>query len=471
MHRTVVLDVAGLSTDLLGPHTPCLSALAKEGGARPLRTVLPSVNCTVQSTFVTGTLPSRHGCVGSGWYFRDLAEIRLWRPSSHLVSGERIWDVARRHDAGFTCATIFWSHSLYSTADVAVTPRPIQRADGLELPDVHAQPTELHAELEAALGELPLFAFRGPRAGLRPLRWIADCARHVYDTRRPTLMLVHLPQLDDELQRLGPQHPDLGRPLRSVDAVAGELIAHVRKDGARVLVLSEHAVDEVAGPVHLNRALREAGLLRVRDERGREAIDPGACEAFAVADHQIAHVYVRRPERLDEVRRLVERLDGVDRVLDAAGKRAHGLDHPRAGELVALARPDRWFTYYFWLDDERAPDYARTVDAHHKPGYDPAELFVDPALPLPGAKVAFARLKKLLGFRSLLDVVPLDASLVKGSHGLACRGARGPLLLSSEPELLPDGAVDATQVKALVLDHLFGSFAVGAPYRDADARL
>ncbi len=202
----------------------------------------------------------------------------------------------------------------------------------------------------------------------------------------------------------------------------------------------------------MNRALREAGLLRVRSELGLEKLDAGASEAFAVADHQIAHVYVRRLERVREVQALLSRLPGVARVLDDEGKRALGLDHPRSGELVALAAPDHWFTYYYWLDDARAPEFARTVDIHRKPGYDPVELFLDPTLVLPTAQVGWRLAKKMLGFRMLMDVIPLDPSLVRGSHGVQ---TTGPVLLSSEPALLPgEGAVHATQVKDLVLRHL-----------------
>ncbi len=452
MRRTVVINVVGLARDLLGEHTPNLAALAREGGMRPLETVVPAVTCTAQASFLTGTMPREHGCVANGWYFRDLAEVWLWRQSNHLVGGEKLWDAARRRDPAFTCANLFWWYNMYSSVDLAVTPRPIYWADGLKLPDIYTEPLELRDELVAHLGEFPLFFFWGPNADIRSSRWIAAAARHVYDTRKPTLTLVYLPHLDYDLQRLGPDDPAVAADLRAIDDVAGELIAHVRRDGARVVVLSEYEIGRVTGPVHVNRALREAGLIRVRPELGLEKLDAGASEAFAVADHQVAHVYVRRPERVAEVRDLLTRLQGVARVLDDEGKRALGLDHPRSGELVALAEPDRWFTYYYWLDDAKAPEYARTVDIHRKPGYDPVELFLDPQLVLPAAQVGWRLAKKMLGFRMLMDVIPLDASLVRGSHGV---GTTGPVLISTEPDLLPrEGAVHATHVKDLVLRHL-----------------
>ena len=456
MRRTVVLNVVGLTPELIGEHTPHLAAFAARGAQRPLETVLPAVTCSVHATFTTGLTPGGHGAVANGWYFRDLAEVWLWRQSNHLVQGEKVWEAARRRDPGFTCAKMFWWYNMYASVDYSVTPRPLYPADGRKLPDIYAEPPELRDELSAALGTFPLFHFWGPTADIRSTQWIADASRRVYDARRPTLTLVYLPHLDYNLQRLGPSDPAIAGDLRQVDAVCGELIEHFERDGARVIVLSEYGITPVTGPVHINRVLRRAGLVRVKPELGREVLDAGASEAFAVADHQVAHVYVRNPDRVAEVKRLLEGVDGIERVLDGEGKRAHGLDHERSGELVAVSRADRWFSYYFWLDDDLAPDYARTVDIHRKPGYDPAELFVDPAIRFPRAKVGATVAKKKLGFRYLMEVIPLDGSLVRGSHGrLTDRPEAGPLLITSEPELLPEGPLRATDVKELVLRHLF----------------
>ncbi len=406
---------------------------------------------------MTGLLPSGHGCVANGWYFRDLAEVAFWKQSNRLVEGEKVWESARRRDPAFTCAKLFWWYNMYSTADLAVTPRPMYPADGRKLPDVYTTPADLREELQAKLGTFPLFHFWGPTADIVSSRWIADGALHVLATRRPTLTLVYLPHLDYNLQRLGPKDPRLARDLREIDAVCGELLDQAEKEGLRVIVLSEYGITEVTGAVHPNRALRQAGLLEVRTEKGRELLDAGASDAFAVADHQVAHVYVARAERVPEVKALLEALPGVERVLDEEGKRSHGLDHARSGELVAISHADRWFSYYYWQDDDRAPDFARTVDIHRKPGYDPVELFLDPALSLPKLKIGWRLAQKALGFRTLLDVIPLDASLVRGSHGrLTDRDEDGPVFLSSMPEMLPPGPVAATAVKELILDHVFG---------------
>jgi predicted AlkP superfamily pyrophosphatase or phosphodiesterase len=279
---------------------------------------------------------------------------------------------------------------------------------------------------------------------------------HVRRTRAPTLTLAYLPHLDYDLQRFGPDDPRIADNLAAIDAVAGDLIADAARDGARVIVLSEYGIARVTTPVHINRALREAGLLKVREEDGGEILDVPQSDAFAVADHQVAHVYVADPSRVAEVKRMVAALPGVERVLDRAEQGALAIDHPRAGDLVAIARADAWFTYYYWRDDRHAPDFARLVEIHRKPGYDPVELFIDPAIRAPRLAVGWRLAARALGFRALMDVVPLDATLVRGSHGrLPENTADGPVLISSEPRLMPDGTIAATDVKDLVLRHVF----------------
>lgn len=455
MTPTLVLNVVGLTPALLG-SAPNLQALAQQGAMRPLQTVMPAVTTTVQSTMLTGVLPREHGIVANGWYFRDLSEVWLWRQSNRLVGGEKVWDAAKRRDPAFTCAQLFWWYNMYSSADVSITPRPMYTADGRKLPDVYTHPGALRDELQERLGQFPLFKFWGPGANIESSRWIAHSALHVLELQRPTLTLVYLPHLDYDLQRFGPNHPGIPAQVAQVDALCGLLIEKARELGAHVVVLSEYGITEVSRPVHINRALRQAGWLKVRLEQGREQLDAGASDAFAVADHQLAHVYVARPELIPEVAASLRKLPGVEQVLDENGKRAAGLDHARSGELVAVSAADSWFTYYHFLDDEHAPDFARTVDIHRKPGYDPVELLIDPRIALPKLAVATRLARKMLGMRYLMDVISLDATIVKGSHGRPTdRAEDGPLFITSAPDLLAEGVVPATAVKQLLLDHIF----------------
>jgi predicted AlkP superfamily pyrophosphatase or phosphodiesterase len=344
---------------------------------------------------------------------------------------------------------------MYSSVDYSVTPRPMYPADGRKIPDIHTNPGWLRDELQSALGTFPLFEFWGPRAGIRCTEWIAESAKLVERKFSPTLTLIYLPHLDYNLQRLGVSNPAIKDDLRAVDRVCGDLIRHYEALGASVIVLSEYGLCDVTTPVHVNRALRERGLITVRDEQGLDVLDAGASAAFAVADHQVAHVYVNDGSKLSQVRELVEALPGVDQVLGPDEQRAWHVDHERSGDLIAIAKPDAWFTYYYWLDDARAPDYARTVDIHRKPGYDPVELFMDPAISVPALTVGWKLAKRKLGFRNLLDVIPLDATLVRGSHGRSNEWSdQGPLFISRRADLVTNDRITSVDVYGLILRHL-----------------
>jgi predicted AlkP superfamily pyrophosphatase or phosphodiesterase len=450
-----VLDVVGLTPAQVGPDTPTLAELARQGFITPLGGVLPAVTCSAQATMLTGTLPRRHGIVGNGWYFRESAEVAFWRQSNHLVAGEKVWERARRLVPGFTCAKLFWWYNMYSSADWSVTPRPAYPADGRKVPGIYCQPADLRRALESELGPFPLFHFWGPGADITSSQWIAECARLVIERQRPSLTLVYLPHLDYDHQRHGPDDPRSRAALRDVDRVVGGLVAVARRTGAEILVLSEYGIRPVHRPVDINRALRREGLLAVQETLGWELLDAGASRAFALADHQVAHVYVRDPTDLSRTRGLLEKLDGVADVLDESGKRAFGLDHPRAGELVAVAAPDAWFTYYYWLDDRRAPDFAPTVDIHRKPGYDPAELFLRSDRLGTKLRIAGRLAQKALGFRYLMDVIPLHGEWVKGSHGrLPDDAMHGPVLIGSSRALAPARAPEMADVSELILRHV-----------------
>lgn len=456
MHPTVVINVVGLTPALMGEDTPHLNAFARKGASATIDTVTPAVTCSVQATYLTGLLPTDHGVVGNGWYFRDEAQVMFWKQPNILIQGEKVWETARRRDPSVTCAQLCWWFNMYSSVDWSVTPRPVYRADGGKIFDIYTHPQDLRTRLTGALGRpFPFFNFWGPQSNIESSKWIAEAAAVVDEWHNPSLQLVYLPHLDYNLQRLGPNDPAIRADVRAIDEVCGKLIAALEARGRHIIVLSEYGIVPVSRPVHINRMLRERGLLAVRDELGTDAFDAGASDAFAVADHQVAHVHVRDAARLSEVRRLVEGLPGVERVYAGDERAEIGLNHPRAGELVAVTESDAWFTYYYWLDDRRAPDYARTVDIHRKPGYDPVELFIDPAIQFPKLKAGWTLAKKTLGFRTLMELISLDATLVKGSHGrITDRREDGPLLISSVAGSV-SGALPATAVRDQILAHLF----------------
>lgn len=454
MQQTVVLNVVGLTSSLIGEYTPFLSSWAKKGQVVPIEPVLPAVTCSVQATYLTGVMPDRHGIVGNGWYFRDECEVKFWRQSNKLIQAPKIWDTARSIDSEFTCANLFWWYNMYSDVDWSVTPRPIYCADGRKIPDIYTQPASMRSQIQPQLGQFPLFNFWGPNTSIDSSRWIADSAMWVEQQYSPTLTLVYLPHLDYCLQKFGPDLEKIQEDLREIDRVCQDLVNFYEERDTEVIILSEYGITAVDRPIHLNRILRQNGLITVREELGGELLDAGASIAFAVADHQIAHVYVNDPDYIDEVRSILEETEGIATVLDETTKQDYHLDHARSGELIAIAEPRAWFTYYYWLDDSRCPDFARTVDIHRKPGYDPVELFLDPQLKLPQAKVGLTLLKKQLGFRYLMDVIPLDANLVKGSHGCFPTSiAESPVFITGTNSIEGE-SIAPTEVKQAILECL-----------------
>jgi predicted AlkP superfamily pyrophosphatase or phosphodiesterase len=465
VQRLAVVNIVGLTPSLVGEHTPALRSFAESGSTAPIQPAFPAVTCTAQANMLTGQKPNTHGIVGNGWYHRELSEIHFWKQSNRLIQAPKVWETLRQCLPNFTCANLFWWFNMASTVDFSVTPRPIYPADGRKIFDIYTWPYELRPGLKRDLGEFPFPTFWGPAAGRdspqgppdAASRWITRCAQWVERHYQPSLSLVYLPHLDYSLQRLGPNHPDLAQDLRRIDALAGELLDFYRARQVRVLVVSEYGITSVQTPVHLNRALRNQGWLALKDELGRELLDPGASQAFAVADHQVAHIYLNTPALRDEVRACCARLPGVASVLGPEELQAAGLNHPRCGDLLAVAAPGHWFTYYYWVDDHRAPDFARTVDIHRKPGYDPVELFVDPVIRFPRLKIASRLLQKRLGFRMLMDLIPLDATLVRGSHGaLAAGREHSPLLITDALDLPPHTPIPSTDVHRLILQAVSG---------------
>jgi predicted AlkP superfamily pyrophosphatase or phosphodiesterase len=332
-------------------------------------------------------------------------------------------------------------------------------ADGRKVFDIYTGPMALREEIKRDLGQFPFPTFWGPAAGMASpqggpdaaSRWIAESAKWIETRHRPGLSLIYLPHLDYNLQRLGPHHPGIAADVTALDAIVGDLLDFFGEREVTVMLVSEYGITPVDQPVHINRALRSEGWLTIKEELGLELLDAGASRAFAVADHQIAHVYLNEPALEPKVRAALEQLPGVARVLAGKDRAAAGLNHPRAGDLVALAKENAWFTYYYWLDDARAPDFARCVDIHRKPGYDPVELFLDPALALPKLKIAWRLLQKKLGFRMLMDVVPLDANLVRGSHGICPADRKDyPLLIAESADIVSNSQLPATEVHEVI---------------------
>ncbi|RTE53392.1 alkaline phosphatase family protein [Arenibacter aquaticus] len=455
MEKTVVINVVGLTRGLIGEHTPFIKSFLNKGASASISPQLPAVTCSAQATYLTGKTPAQHGIVANGWYFKEEHEVKFWRQSNSLIQSEKIWEKLKKKNKDFTCANMFWWYNMYSSVDYSVTPRPNYLADGRKIPDVYSYPAELRDSLQAELGTFPLFHFWGPKTSIKSSQWIADATIKTDALHNPTLTLVYLPHLDYNMQRYGTDQNVIGKDLREVDTVVEQLVRYYEKQSANIILLSEYGITNVNNPIHLNRKLRQEGYLNVRIERGLELLDAGASKAFAVADHQLAHIYVKDPSEIETVKKLLQDVKGVERVLSGPELKEVGLDHDRSGDLVAIADKDSWFTYYFWMDDKKAPDYARMVDIHKKPGYDPVEMLTNPKDKLVMAKVVWKLLKKKLGFRTVMDVIPLDASLIKGSHGRIPEDANDhPILITNKDNLALGDTLLATEVCGIIENHL-----------------
>jgi predicted AlkP superfamily pyrophosphatase or phosphodiesterase len=456
MQQTVVINVVGLTTTILQDSELFLHQwLKKNRYLSIVEPVLPALTCSAQTTYLTGKWPSEHGIVGNGWYDRSDAEIKMWKQSNKLIQSPRIWDLAREIDPTFTCANLFWWYNMYSDADFTVTPRPQYWADGQKKPDSYSKPANLRDRLQSELGVFPLFDFWGPKTTIRSSEWIAKASKLVYEWYNPTLTLIYLPHLDYCCQKYAPKAPEIDKDVKDIDKVCKDLIEFYENNGVQVIVLSEYGITKVTEPIHINRFLRTQGYLQIREERGLELLDTGECKAFALADHQIAHIYVKDKREIPELKKLLEKIPGVAKVLDDTGKKAHHLNHERAGDLVLVANQDSWFTYYYWLDDNKAPDFARTVEIHKKTGYDPVELFLDPKKKLILPRIIFKLIRKKLGFRTLMNVIPLDATLVKGSHGCTPENdADKPIFIS---KTVASEKIESTSICQHILDTIFKS--------------
>jgi predicted AlkP superfamily pyrophosphatase or phosphodiesterase len=454
MQPLIILNTVGLTPRML-PYAPNLKRLAESGWHRPLQEVTPAVTCSAQATMLTGKTAEGHGIVGNGWLFRDTGEVRFWQQSNRLIEAEPLYVTARKRARErrreFRCAKLFWWFNQGAAVDISITPKPHYGADGNKVFDILSTPASVASDLR--LTKFPFSTFWGPLAGLPCTEWIAFWAGEVLQHYRPDLIFVYLPHLDYDTQRYGPAGCNLPKLVRELDAACALLLMVAAGDGARVWVVNEYAHVDVNRPVEPNRALRKAGLLAVRPGPFGEQLDTFESRALAVCDHQVAHVYVRDSDDIPRVRDVVAPLPGVAKAFVGEERSEIGLRHPRSGEIVLLAKPNAWFAYPFWLDDRAAPDYARTVNIHAKPGYDPCELFFDPKLWWPKGRALLRLLQKKCGFRTLFDVVPLDASLVKGSHGLA----GGGISMEDWPVMIADGpapaatAVPMTAVRDLVL--------------------
>jgi hypothetical protein len=463
LKELILLSVPGLREQDVAVM-PNLRELTAGGEIADLTPSFPCVTCCVQANMTTGCLPARHGVVANGFYWRQRRTVEMWTSPSDCIERPQIWEVLaagglrgavqssaiRPHPnplpegEGTECipanrlrsAVWFALHSKGCRADYICTPAPVHNPDGSESLWCYTRPAELYGTLRDRLGHFPLQHFWGPMADIRSSRWIADSAVFAAGQWRPDFFYIYLPHLDYAAQRHGPESVEAGAAVAELDEVIGQLAGRMREaygEDLFWLVAGEYAITPVDHVAYPNRVLRQAGLLTVRQEDDGEHLDLAASRAWALVDHQFSHVFIADGDRnlVGRVADIFRGEPGIAEVLVGDDLVRHGLNHPRSGEAVLISEPRSWQAYYWWLSDDHAPVFARTVDIHRKPGYDPMELHFDAAT----------------------KGIPLDAGRIRGSHGApaADRGQRS-VLLASEPVYFPAVVAD-TGVFGVVLRH------------------
>src|SRR5919109_1499750 len=397
MKYSILVDVVGLEEKQLDSGLlPNVAKIAENGEIAKLEPTFPAVTSTVQASILSGKYPREHGIISNGLYDRNTYNVSFWEQSSSLVQSQRIWDTVRKNN-GIKTAVLFWQNTMYANSDIVVTPRPIHLDDKMVM-WCYSKPVGYYEKLKEKLGEFNLASYWGPLASLKSSEWITYAAEYTLESERPNFLFVYIPHADYSAQRFGKGAVQVRDDLKKVDEIVGRLVQKTTNLGideeTQFIIVSEYAFNDVNSAVPLNLALRDAGLLSIRTIQDKEYLDFEYSKAFAMVDHQVAHIYIKDGFE-NEVRKVLDATPGVDRTLDGKDKKGLAIDHERSGELIAISAKDRWFSYYWWHDENRAPDFAGKVDIHRKPGYDPVELFVD----------------------QKTKSIPLDASLVKGSHG------------------------------------------------------
>jgi predicted AlkP superfamily pyrophosphatase or phosphodiesterase len=392
--------------------------LTKRGDSRPLVPSFPAVTCPVQVNLTTGVGPEQHGVVANGYYWRDKGQVEMWTAWNSAIQRPQLWETLKQRDPSITSAVWFPLLSKGAKADFICTPAPIHNPDGSESLWCYTKPTEMYGTLRDALGHFPLMNFWGPLSSIKSTAWIVDSFVQSAHELRPRFSYVYLPHLDYAAQKFGPDSDQALKALGELDMAVGAMVDGFTAAGIKEttwLIASEYVITPVSRVGYPNRVLREAGLLSPKEENGSELLVPKESQAFAMVDHQFAHVYVAKPADVPKAAAALRSDPTVAEVLVGEERSKVGLNHENSGEIVIVAHPDAWFAYYWWLDDAKAPPFARTVDIHRKPGYDPVEMFIN----MPSRQT------------------PLDATLVKGSHGLVSHeAARGGVLISSDGNAL-----------------------------------
>ena len=430
MKKLIVLDIVGLSKkqyDQIKPQN--ISKILEHGSVSSFKPSFPAVTCSVQASIFSGTYPSKHGIISNGYYDQILKHVSFWEQSSDLVNSPRIWDTLKKILPDSKSGLLFLQNSLYANSDVVITPKPIHLDDKMIM-WCYSKPENFYEKISESIGNFDLKSYWGPFSSIQSSNWIINSAKKTIETHKPDLLIVYLPHLDYTSQKFGPDSDEFKESVMELDNLLGDFSLFLNQefnDEYEIIILSEYTFNSVSKSISPNLILRQAGLLSTRRIEGKDYIDYEFSKAFAMVDHQIAHIYIN-PGYEDEVYQILKNKNlGI--ILDSKLQKELKINHSKSGNLILCANTDSWFNYYWWDDVKYAPDFTFGVDIHRKPGYDPLELFFD--------------------FKT--KQISHDTSLIKGSHGLIPTDDNLPLIGTSFNSNL-DKIVSAIDIKQLIMN-------------------
>ena len=334
-------------------------------------TVFPAVTCTVQASFRTALPPSEHGMIANGLFDRNLRKTFFWEQASSLYKGKRIWEGFRKK--GNSVGQICWQQAIGNDSDLILTPAPIHKHHGGMIQDFYARPHGLYKHLcDKQKKTFNLHSYWGPFTSSASTEWIANATIELLKSGKAAdLQLAYLPHLDYEMQKSGPDSKASEKEFAKLENILERLFAAAKFADYEILIFGDYAITDAKEAVFPNKILRDAGLFSTREVRGALYPDIYSSQAFAMVDHQVAHVYISDKSDISKAKTALQLAPGIKNVFDHKE-----INHARSGELILEAEKAYWFAYPWWDHKSEAPDYASHVDIHNKPGFDPCELFM-----------------------------------------------------------------------------------------------
>ena len=432
--KLIVLNIVALTSDLIDRTNPKnIKKLISGGKSVSIIPTFPAVTCSVQASITTGVLPNKHGIIANGYYDKKSKSVSFWEQYDSLVEQTRIWENLKKKNKNFKTALLFWQNSLFTNSDIVITPKPLHLEKKM-IEWCYSKPQNFYEEISSEIGEFELKSYWGPFSSIKSSSWILHATKLVIKKQKPDLVMSYLPHLDYAAQKFGPFSNELSNSVNEIDNLLGDFVEFLKlnfPDEYEIMIISEYGFNEVSKSISPNKILREHNLQSFRTISNKEYIDFEFSKAFAMVDHQIAHIYTDN-EHEKTVKDIFSTIPGISKIIDKSEQKAIGINHPKSGNLILCAEKNFWFNYYWWDSSEKAPEFTFSVDIHRKPGYDPLELFFD---------------KQTM-------TISHDTNLIHGSHGIFSESDASNLPIAVIPKCLnlSSKKLPITQIFTLISD-------------------